>query len=105
MTGALSSDAFDRPGADVVPLTKKCYFVGQLLQRSAVRMVQSVDIRDGENDVSKFPGPLTLIPSLKKRWSMLVGAGSFTIAGILLSFGVGISFGGRIAGALTTAFF
>ncbi len=68
-------------------------------------MVQSVEIRDGENDVSKFPGPLTLIPSLKKRWSMLVGAGSFTIAGILLSFGVGISFGGRVAGGLTTAFF
>jgi hypothetical protein len=36
---------------------------------------------------------------------MLLGAGSFTIAGILLSFGVGISFNGRIAGGLATAFF
>jgi hypothetical protein len=68
-------------------------------------MVQSVEIRDGENGVPKFPGPLTLIPSLKKRWSLLIGAGSLTIAGILLSFGVGISFGGRIAGVLTTVFF
>jgi len=68
-------------------------------------MVQSVEIRDGKDGVPKFPGPLTLIPSLKKRWSLLIGAGSFTIAGILLSFGVGISFGDRIAGALTTAFF
>lgn len=55
-------------------------------------MLKSVGINDGEDIRPKFPGPLTLIPSLKKRWNLLIGAGAFAIAGILLSFGVGISF-------------
>jgi hypothetical protein len=70
-----------------------------------MRMVQSVEIRDGGDGVPNFPGPLTLIPSLKKRWNLLIGAGTFTIASILFSFGVGVSFGDRIMGVLTMIFF
>jgi hypothetical protein len=68
-------------------------------------MAGSVEIRDGQRGVPEFPGPLTLIPSVKKRWSLLIIAGSFTIMGILLSFGAGVSFGGRVAGVLTAIFF
>jgi hypothetical protein len=68
-------------------------------------MTKSIGTNNGEDLAPKFPGPLTLVPSLKKRFNLLIGAGFFTIAGILLSFGAGISFDGRIAGALATTFF
>ena len=60
------------------------------------RKVQSVEIRDSKGGVSKFPGPPTLIPSLKKRWSLLIVAGCFTIL---------LSVGGGIIGLLAAAFF
>jgi hypothetical protein len=46
-----------------------------------------------------FPGPITLVPSRRKRWNLIIGAGFFTILGIL------ISFRGGVVGMLTTAFF
>jgi hypothetical protein len=68
-------------------------------------MVQSVEIRDGNDGVPTFPGPLTLIPSRKESWRLLKTGGFFTILGILVSFDVGISFGDRIVRVLATAFF
>jgi hypothetical protein len=60
------------------------------------REVQSVEIRDSKDGVPKFPGPVTLTPSLKKRWILLTIAACFTVL---------LGAGGSIIGILAATFF
>jgi hypothetical protein len=48
-------------------------------------MVQSVEIGDGEEGVSKFPGPLTLLPSQDRSRRSLAVLGTGTFIGIVMS--------------------
>jgi hypothetical protein len=47
-------------------------------------LVQSVEIRDGEDGVPKFPGPHTFFSSRKKWWRPTLGTALFTAIGIAM---------------------
>jgi hypothetical protein len=49
-------------------------------------MVKSTEIKESENVFSKFPGPITLVPSRRKWWNLTSSAGFFTILGLSFSF-------------------